>query len=230
MAVQHKTALVSDFDGTISDDDFFYYISRQYLGEKSLVPWQAYMEGKKTHFEALKEIFASLRVEKADLDNFIRKIRIDKGFLKTAAWCQEQQIPVYVCSAGCDYYINLLIGPAIAEYGIRLVANHGTYSSNHGLEMTPPPAGSRFYDFGTGINKAAIVAYLQEQGYRVVYCGDGMPDLAAARIADWVFARKMLLLQCIDLGIPAVKLIDFEQVYCFLEGKNNEKTSALSNR
>ena len=47
MAVQHRTALVSDFDGTVSDDDFFYYISRQYLGEKSLEPWRAYMEGKK---------------------------------------------------------------------------------------------------------------------------------------------------------------------------------------
>ena len=178
----------------------------------------------------MREIFASLRVKKADLDDFIRKIRIDRDFLKTAAWCQEQQIPVYVCSAGCDYYINLLIGPEIAEYGIRLVANHGTYSSRHGLEMTPPPADSRFYDPGTGVNKAAVVAYLHELGYRVVYCGDGMPDLAAARIADWVFARKMLLRQCVNLGIPAVKLIDFEQVYRFLEGKNNEKTSALPNR
>ena len=29
------------------NDDFFHYISRQYLGEKSLKPWRAYMEGKK---------------------------------------------------------------------------------------------------------------------------------------------------------------------------------------
>ncbi len=61
--------------------------------------------------------------------------------------------------------------------------------------------------------------YLQQRGYRVVYCGDGMPDVAAAAIADVVFARKMLLLQCRQLNIPAEELTDFNQVYRFLKGE-----------
>ena len=46
-----------------------------------------------------------------------------------------------------------------------------------------------------------------------------MPDVAAAAIADVVFARKMLLLQCRQLNIPAEELTDFNQVYRFLKGE-----------
>lgn len=219
MTTRIKTALVSDFDGTISDNDFFYYISERYLGKAALEPWREYMEGKKTHFEALREIFAGLRIDKKELDEFICKIKIDCDFFKTTAYCQQQNIPVYICSAGCDYYIEKLIGPQIAEYGIKLVANYGKYSQETGLQMTPPTPDSQFYDFYTGISKAKIVKYLQDEGYKVIYCGDGMPDVAAAQIADVVFARKMLWLQCQNLKIQATKLKDFEQVCLFLQGE-----------
>ena len=99
MANKIPTALVSDFDGTISDDDFFNYVSRRWLGEKALDPWREYTEGKKTHFEALREIFASLRVEQPAFDDFIREIKIDPGFFTVADYCRRRDIPVYVCSA-----------------------------------------------------------------------------------------------------------------------------------
>ncbi len=219
MANKIPTALVSDFDGTISDDDFFNYVSRRWLGEKALDPWREYTEGKKTHFEALREIFASLRLEQPAFDDFIREIKIDPGFFTVADYCRRRDIPVYVCSAGCDYYIDKLAGKGMADCRVRLVANHGVYSPETGLVMTPPPENSPFYDPNTGISKAAVVAYLQQRGYRVVYCGDGMPDVAAAAIADVVFARKMLLLQCRQLNIPAEELTDFNQVYRFLKGE-----------
>lgn len=214
-----KTALVSDFDGTISDDDFFNYVSRQYLGEQALAPWREYMAGEKTHFEALREIFASLRIDRTAFDDFIRSIKIDRSFFAAADFCRQNNMPVYICSAGCDYYIECLIGREMKEYGIRLVANHGVYKPEQGLLMTPPAAESPFFDPNTGVSKAAIVRYLQQAGYRVVYCGDGMPDVAAARIADDVFARKMLLLQCRQLGIAAKELKDFNQVCRFLKGE-----------
>ena len=88
MANKIPTALVSDFDGTISDDDFFNYVSRRWLGEKALDPWREYTEGKKTHFEALREIFASLRVEQPAFDDFIREIKIDPGFFTVADYCR----------------------------------------------------------------------------------------------------------------------------------------------
>ncbi len=214
-----KTALVSDFDGTISDDDFFNYVSQQYLGEQALTPWREYMAGEKTHFEALREIFASLRIDSTVFDDFICSIKIDRSFFVVADFCRQNKMPVYICSAGCDYYIERLIGQEMKEYGIRLVANHGVYNPEQGLLMMSPPEESPFWDPNTGVSKAAVVRYLQQEGYRVVYCGDGMPDVAAASIADDVFARKMLFLQCRQLGIVARELEDFNQVCRFLKGE-----------
>ncbi len=214
-----KTALVSDFDGTISDDDFFNYVCHQYLGQEALIPWQEYLQGKKTHFEALKEIFSSLRVNQKEFDEFICQIPIDEYFFKTAAFCRQKEIPVYICSAGCDYYIQKRLGDKIKNLNLKLITNHGVYNSQTGLIITPLPLNSPFYDPDTGVNKASIVHYLQLQGYKVVYCGDGKPDIPAAIQANIVFARKTLLSQCKQLKIPIMQLENFNQVYHFLKGE-----------
>ena len=215
-----KWALVSDFDGTISDDDFFFYTSDRYLGKESLKPWEDYLAGNKTHFKALAEIYGSLRVEKNEMDAFIGKIRVDPTFEKAAAYCAEYKIPLYICSAGCDYYITVRIGNLLDKYKIEVVSNHGVYSSENGLQLTPPEENSPYYDVNTGVNKAAIVSDLQKKGYKVVFCGDGLPDVPAAKVADKVFARKTLKEQCKQQKIDAVDLVNFEQVKNFLQGEN----------
>lgn len=219
MDVRCKIAVVSDFDGTISDDDFFYYITEQYLTPADMEPWRQYLAGCKTHFEALREIFAKLRVDEKQLHKFICRIHIDKTFADTAALCLEQSLPLYICSAGCDYYINLLIGNWIKEYKIKLVTNHAVYNEQNGLQMTPPDKNSLYYDAEIGVSKPRVVEILQQLGYFVVYCGDGIPDLGAAQIADKVFARKILLEKCRNAGIAAEEFVCFNQVTHFIEEK-----------
>ena len=106
-------ALVSDFDGTISNNDFFYYIAERYFDEKALTPWHEYLAGTKKHFTALSEMFAGLRISEEELQEFIKTIKLDKTFFTLAAYCQKQNIPVYICSAGCDYYIKVLLNEKI---------------------------------------------------------------------------------------------------------------------
>lgn len=55
--MKRKAAFVSDFDGTITGDDFFAYASAAFFDEKSLTPWRRFKKGEITHFEALKEMF-----------------------------------------------------------------------------------------------------------------------------------------------------------------------------
>jgi len=217
MKMYQKIALVSDFDGTISGDDFFYYITEKYLTPADMAPWESYLQGNKTHFGALQEIFAKLRVPEKNLQAFIRQIHLDPAFADVADFCHEQSLPLYICSAGCSYYINLLIGEIISKYNIKLIANHATYSPENGLIMTPPPTESLYYDANTGISKRKVVEVLQQLGYFVIYCGDGLPDFEAAQIADKVFARKVLLQKCQNAGIVAEELFDFSQVLHFLK-------------
>ena len=123
-----KAAFVSDFDGTITGDDFFAYASEAFFDEKSLTPWRRFKKGEITHFEALKEMFEKIRVSCGEFNAFMDKIPVDGGFAEGARICREKNMPVYICSAGCDYYINYLIGNIIEKYGVTLVANRGSYS------------------------------------------------------------------------------------------------------
>ena len=79
-----------------------------------------------------------------------------------------------------------MIGDKIKEYNITVVTNHGIYSEDEGLRLVPPPEDSPYYDEKVGISKAAIVKQKQDEGYFVVYAGDGPPDFAAAQSYNFV--------------------------------------------
>ena len=218
--MQNRLALVTDFDGTVSDDDFFDLVAKKYLVPEALVPWDLYLEGKLSHLEALSKVFAQIKIPEKELNNFIKKIHIDKSFSSVAEYCFKQKIPIYMCSAGCDYYIKISLGNIIDKYDIHLITNHGEYNSQTGLKMIPPK-NSPFYDQDVGISKAGVVSHLQKQGYKVVLCGDGPPDFAPAQIADVVFAKKFLLKKCIEAKINTQPFHSFKDVLNYLEGGHN---------
>lgn len=212
-----KIAFVTDFDGTISDDDFFTYIARRYFDDKALTPWREYLGGTKTHFEALREMFSKLRVPETELKSFISEIYTDKEFVRTVALCFDKNIPVFICSAGCDYYINILIGEIIKNYRITLVTNNGKYDGKQGLLISKPAKTSPYYDEAVGISKASIVRKLQSEGFKVIYAGDGPPDIEAARLADYVFAKKILLEKCREEGIKTLPFRSFADISKFIK-------------
>lgn len=216
--MSEKTAFISDFDGTISDDDFFTYIKKTYFDESALKPWREYLAQHKTHFNALNEMFQELRgVPEADLKKMMDKIKIDKDFEKTIRLCSEKNIPVYICSAGCDYYINYLIGDLIEKYNITLITNRGTYNEKTGLSMHAPETDSPYYDEKVGISKASIVNKLHGEGYKVIFAGDGPPDFEPAKLSEVVFAKKMLLERCRNAGLQTQDFSDYSDIYAYIK-------------
>lgn len=212
-----KTAFVSDFDGTITPEDFFWYVSKQYLDEQSLKPWQLYLEGKETHLNALNRIFSEIHEPVKDFNVFIKKIPYDKTFPKVAALCCEKKIPFYICSAGCDYYIDRIIGEYIKMFNIHLVTNHGIYSEQNGLKMLPQSEESPYYNAEVGVSKAAVVKKLKDEGYFVIFAGDGPPDAEPAAWADVVFAKKILLELCRKQKTPCFEFNGFDEILNYLK-------------
>lgn len=213
-----KIAFVSDFDGTITEDDFFTYTTRAYFDEEALAPWREYLAGRKTHFNALKEMFAQIRVDNSELEKLVDHIYVDKDLDKVWQLCVDKGIELYVCSAGNDYYIKRILGDRIQKYSITLVTNNGIYSPETGLIMTAPPKDSLFYDENIGISKYRLVKKLKEEGYFVIFAGDGPPDFEPAKIADVVFARKMLLERTKAEGLKTRKFDGFEDIYDYVKG------------
>lgn len=213
-----KPVLISDFDGTITRKDFFHMVSDTLLPVNSLKPWHDYMAGRITHLAALDGIFAQIRITRARMDKFIASIPVDRAFYNTLAVCKRLKIPVYICSAGSDYYINKRIGGYVKKYNIGVLANSGEYSPQTGLHFTAPPKMSPFYNADFGISKEALVNMLSKQGYFTIYAGDGKPDIDAAKRADVVFARDMLAKLCKLGKVPFFKLNTFKDITDYLRG------------
>jgi len=216
---------VTDFDGTVTDDDFFQYTKEAYFDEASLAPWFEYTAGKITHFEALRRMYSTLRINEAELVRMINLIHVDKWVTAVFHILKSNGIPIYIASAGCDFYINILFGQVLKEFGVTLITNPSTYDETSGLTMSLPPNDYVYFDPAVGINKAKIVTSLQAAGKKVIFAGDGPPDIDAARVADVVFAKKTLIELCEAEGLEHFKLNSYHDIYQYLKkGKTNGTT------
>lgn len=213
-----KTVLISDFDGTISKEDFFNLVVKNLLSKEDIKPWKEYLAGTITHVEALSRIFSKVRISQNELDAFIQNIKIDEKFTETLKLCRQLGIPVYICSAGMDYYILKRIPEYIEEYDIIVISNKGEYSPKTGFKLTPLPEGNPYYNKEIGVAKEAVVENFKQQGYFTIFAGDGRPDIKAAKVADAVFAKDMLLELCKKQDIKTLKFDDFDDISKYIGG------------
>lgn len=173
----YPNILVTDFDGTITHDDFYRLVVERFLTPEDLSPWADYRSGEITHFQALQRIFRRVHRPKSEVLDLLRDMRIDRRLPESVASLRQAGWDVVVASAGCEWYVKRML----AELDVNIIAhaNPGEYPEGGPLEMHEPK-GSPFYCPETGIDKAGIVRYYIEHGKTVAYAGDGYTDVDAA--------------------------------------------------
>src|SRR5262245_31179173 len=128
--------LVSDFDGTLTRQDFFR------LAYERLVPpdlpdyWSMYLTKQLTHFEVLQAIFASIRAPEADVLAAVADMRIDPELAKEVKALHAAGWEVVVASAGCLWYIRRLLRGAGVDLEVH--ANPGEFVAGQGLLLQLP--------------------------------------------------------------------------------------------
>jgi 2-hydroxy-3-keto-5-methylthiopentenyl-1-phosphate phosphatase len=184
----NRSLLVSDFDGTITRYDFYRLVAAELLPSDMPDYWRLYREGRLTHFEALQAIFGSIRCDEATIRGVVERMELDPDFASSVDCLKRAGWDVVVASAGCQWYIRLLLDAAGVV--VPVWANPGTFEPGKGLRMWQPTE-SPYFSPTLGIDKAAIVREGLEAGRRVAFAGDGYPDLDAARLVlpDDRFAR-----------------------------------------
>lgn len=193
--------LVSDFDGTITRNDFYRVIVEEFAPSGLDTFWKGYVEGRYTHFEALAGIFATLRATEAEV---LLALGRSEAEPELAAWVgrlNEAGWEVVVASAGCEWYIERILTASGVKLDVH--ANPGRYEEGRGLIMELPLA-SRFFCPKVGIDKAGVVRAGLERGQVVAFAGDGFPDLPAAKLvpAQRRFARADLAEALRREGLP----------------------------
>lgn len=181
---------ISDFDGTLTEKDFYKIITDTYLKEKAEPLYKAWRNKEIKDVDYLGFVFKNIDRNETDILKDIMGISFDpyaKEFIENIRAAKGDFI---IVSAGTSYYIDKIL----AEYNIENVevySNAGIFKEN-GIHFNIDSK-SEYYSEIYGIDKFLVVKKLKEKYKKVFYAGDSGPDLKAALIADVVFARGELI-------------------------------------
>jgi 2-hydroxy-3-keto-5-methylthiopentenyl-1-phosphate phosphatase len=173
--------LVSDFDGTLTRYDFFDLVRKRWPYSVENDPWEKYVAGQITHFEALAEIFRGIRTSEAALLELADSMELEPGLAKSVGALRDCGWEVVIASAGCDWYIRRLL--AKAGVSVPVHSNPGSFDPESGLRMSLPKH-SPFFSPTTGVNKEEIVRDALARSDRAAFAGDGRPDLESALLVS----------------------------------------------
>jgi 2,3-diketo-5-methylthio-1-phosphopentane phosphatase len=202
--------LISDFDGTMTERDFF-LVALSRLPAEARDHWQRYRAGEITHFAALAAIYAELRVSTAEYGAMLEETAFEAGVAEGVEALRQAGWRVKVASVGCGCYIERLL----KEHGLYLTvfANPGYFSPEKGVLMALPTA-SPYFSPATGIDKGAIVRDFLSRGSDVAYAGDGPTDLEPLLLlpANRRFARGWLAEELTRLGEPFTRFSRWDEI------------------
>jgi len=167
--------LVSDFDGTLTRQDYFWLILQRYDPPGAQDYWDRFKAGELTHFEALGGIFASLRTDLAGAEELVRALDPAPGLAAAVRRLQATGWELVIASSGCAWYIERFL--AWQGLSATVHASPGSFTPATGLQMRLP-AESPFCHPGTGVHKPAIVQDAQTRDPVVAVAGDSGTDRA----------------------------------------------------
>lgn len=202
------TAFLCDFDGTVSPGDIGaslvqrFAVGRELEARAALERWR---RGEIGHRELTELECDRMVVTQEQALAFARGFELDPGFPPFARAAAVRGDAVMVVSEGFGFYIaDALERAGLAE--IPWAANHARFE---GEAMRPDFPHADPSCRRCGNCKGRHVRRYQEQGYRVVFVGDGLSDRCGAGAADQVFARDSLLSWCREQGVAADPFLGF---------------------
>lgn len=207
--------IFTDFDGTITPDDFGALLFRRLCGdtvfERITAEWTA---GCYSGVEMYTRLAASAaHVNERVVEDLLPDHDIDLTFPAFVQWCGAHGYPVTILSDGFDAYIE----PMLARHDLRLPVRCNTLRfEQKRVIMEFPYADERCVR--TANCKAHHVALLSRDEDLVVYVGDGRSDFEAAAMADLVFARGLLETHCQKENITFRRFSTFNDVRIILSG------------
>ncbi|KAI5840417.1 HAD-like domain-containing protein [Morchella snyderi] len=216
--------IFSDFDGTIFMQDTGHILFDAHgCGAKRREELDEEIKnGTRSFREVSEEMWGSLNVPFDDgFDVMKGALDIDPAFLEFHDFCIKNNIPFNVISAGLKPILRRVLDEFLGKKQskfIDIIANDATISED-GSQWKPVWR----HDTPLGHDKAAsiqeyrtIASSESEDGScpQILFVGDGVSDLAAAREADVLFARRGLRLEeyCRENKIPYIAFDTFADI------------------
>lgn len=143
---------------------------------------------------------------------------IREGFKQFVAYANEQNIPFHVVSGGVDFFVH----PMLQPFGpfTSLYCNTSDFSGPTIQVLYPHACDEHCANFATqacGCCKPTIMRKLQEENSFSIVIGDSITDFEAAKLANLVFARDILIDKCEKMGIPYRPFTTFNDCLTYLK-------------
>ncbi len=210
-----RLRIFSDFDGTITEKDTLVFLATHLGGGSQMVETMGRLvkEGQITLRDCIAGEMRSIRAPFAEAVNMLREqVQLDPGFAPFARWCDEQNLPLTILSAGFQEIIDLFI-TAKDFPKLEILANSIRPDEERGWQCV-------FRDQSEfGHDKTAALQAARQQGCYTIFIGDGLSDRAPAELADEVFAKHGLAEYCKTRGIRCHEYQTFDEVLELLQAK-----------
>lgn len=187
----NDSALVSDFDGTITDFDVYALIADRYMPRDHPDYFAEYRAGRITHFEAMQAFFHFAPTEQQAWDRLLRDTKPDPQLADCVRRLDANGWDLIIVSAGSSWYIERVLGTAGVSATVH--SNPGGIEEGRGLVLRLPED-SPFFSPQTGIDKAGVVRAALNRYKKVAFAGEGPPDIEPALLVapSLRFARRFL--------------------------------------
>jgi 2,3-diketo-5-methylthio-1-phosphopentane phosphatase len=178
-----RNALVSDFDGTITENDFFALVADRYMRSDAPDFFALYRAGKMTHVEAMQAFFRFTPSDPDVLQQLLRNTQPDEGLARTVSCLNDAGWDLIVVSAGSSWYIEKIF-EALEVRTAQVHSNAGNIVPGQGLQI----------DTTKDVDKPAVVRDALARYDKVAFAGDGPPDVAPSLLVkpELRFARRYL--------------------------------------
>ena len=212
-----QLAVLVDFDGTFTQQD----VGELLLDTFAPLEWRKEAEAWRTGAITFRELnereFAYLPVEKRlEMVQFaLERATLRPGAEALARFCELREIPLEIVSGGLDFYIQ----PLLRKFGMEHIplssSKVADFSQGERVVPTYPP--DVVVCETSGVCKCSRVWHYREEGYRVVFVGDGNSDRCVAGEADVVYARRALARYCQEQGIAHTPFETMDEVVAGLK-------------
>ncbi len=211
-----------DFDGTIFLQDTGHILFDAHgCGPSHRTALERQINsGERSFRDVSEEMWGSLHVPFEDgFAVMAEKLEIDPDFRSFHAFCLANEIPFHVISAGLQPVLRRVLDAFLGEEQsgrIEIVANEAEIRDG-----AWKPVWRHYTELGH--DKARSIQEYTDRARRasddgtaplVVFMGDGVSDLPAAREADVLFARRGLRLEeyCVEHGIAYLPFDTFADI------------------
>jgi 2,3-diketo-5-methylthio-1-phosphopentane phosphatase len=187
-----RKIFVSDYDGTITDKDFYSLLAERYIPGDAPDYFAQYREGRITHFEAMTSYFAFAPTGEQELEELIAASQADPDLGASAALLQRAGWELWIVSAGSSWYVERVLERA--GVAATIYSNPGRLENGRGLVLERLDPSSPYHSSSVGVDKSAVIRHALQVAQAVAFAGDGPTDLQPALLVrtELRFARGFL--------------------------------------